>query len=894
MRHRLLPLLLLLVAVPSLHAAEWSVPDAALAEYFALETRKLQETCLAEVQSADDWIAKCQAYRVELFEMLGLDPIPPKTDLNPTITGRVERGDIVVEKLHFQSRPGLYVTANLYRPKEQEGPLPGILYVCGHGSVKKDGVSYGNKASYQHHAAWFAENGYVCLIIDTLQLGEIEGIHHGTYKYGRWWWNNRGYTPAGVEAWNCIRALDYMQSREEIDPEKLGVTGRSGGGAYSWWITALDERITASAPTAGVTDMQNHVVDGCVEGHCDCMFQVNTYRWDYPKLVALAAPRHLLVCNTDNDSIFPLDGVTRCFMKARRVYELLGKRTNIGLVIVPGPHKDTQSLRVPVFTWFNQHLKGMDAPIAKLAEKRFTPEELKVFAELPRDELNTKIDETFVPAAEPPVPESKEAFAEMREGWMNALREKVFRGWPAEPGGLTLEKTGETRFGPFRRVECVFTSQEAVRLPLLVFLPETARPKRVRVVVPDDPAWTEYERMNAAAAAPQPEWPADEIRVLVAARGIGPAGWKADERKRTQIRRRFMLLGQTLDGMRAWDVRRGIQAIRELAETKSLPLVLEANGAMGGIALYASLFEPDIAALHLVDCPTTHREGPIFLNVRRFLDMPQALAMAAERSELILGRTDERTWPYLLETAERLGLPKERIRIEEADFKADTYHSEAAGVTIPYRLLAPKASDAASNSRPLILFLHGAGERGTDNAAQLVHGKAFMRKAAAKGCYVLVPQCPPEMVWAGRHWSEKKASLTAEPSAPMKAVMELIGELEKRHPIDPKRRVILGLSMGGYGTWDAIQRWPEKFIAAAPICGGGDPENVAQLKNLRIWVFHGERDVLVPPVRSRSMVEALKTANGDVKYTEYPGVGHNSWVPAFAEEGLLEWMLGEE
>ena len=142
----------------------------------------------------------------------------------------------MVENLHFQSQPGLYVTGNLYRPKKIEGKLPAILYLCGHGGVKKDGVSYGNKVHYQHHGAWFARHGYVCLTIDSLQLGEIEGIHHGTYQYDMWWWLNRGYTPAGVEAWNCIRALDYLQSRADVDPEKLGVTGRSGGGAYSWWI----------------------------------------------------------------------------------------------------------------------------------------------------------------------------------------------------------------------------------------------------------------------------------------------------------------------------------------------------------------------------------------------------------------------------------------------------------------------------------------------------------------------------------------------------------------------------------------------------------------------------------------------------------------------------------
>src|SRR5262249_27433598 len=150
------------------------------------------------------------------------------TALNPVVTGTVDGGEFVVEKLQFQSRPGLYVTANFYRPKVFDKPLPTILYVCGHSNAKVDGVSYGNKVNYQHHPAWFARHGYCCLILDTLQLGEIEGFHHGTRRFGWWWWVSRGYTPAGVEAWNCIRALDFLESRPEVDKKRIGVTGRSG------------------------------------------------------------------------------------------------------------------------------------------------------------------------------------------------------------------------------------------------------------------------------------------------------------------------------------------------------------------------------------------------------------------------------------------------------------------------------------------------------------------------------------------------------------------------------------------------------------------------------------------------------------------------------------------
>ena len=180
-----------------------------------------------------------------------------------------------------------------------------------------------------------------------------------------------------------------------MDGERLGVTGRSGGGAYSWWIAAIDERIKAAVPVAGITDLTNHVIDGTVEGHCDCMFMLNTYRWDYAQVAALVAPRPLLISNTDKDNIFPLEGVVRVHEKVRNIYRLHKAADKLGLHITEGPHKDTQELHLHAFVWFDRYLKGETRPIDKPAEKFFQPEQLKVFAENPSDQLNTRIHEVF-------------------------------------------------------------------------------------------------------------------------------------------------------------------------------------------------------------------------------------------------------------------------------------------------------------------------------------------------------------------------------------------------------------------------------------------------------------------------------------------------------------------
>jgi dienelactone hydrolase len=670
-------------------AAEPIKPDPArgdrmLAEYFRLETARLSDACLAEVKTLKDWQANRGEYRRQLFDMLGLDPLPERTDLAAVVTGKVEEEEFLVERVHFQSRPQLYVTGNLYLPKTIDKPLPAVLYVCGHSMQKKDGVSYGNKVGYQHHGAWLARHGYVCLTIDSLQLGEIEGIHHGTHRYGMWWWLNRGYTPAGVEAWNCIRALDYLQARPEVDGERLGVTGRSGGGAYSWWVATLDDRIQAAVPVAGVTDLTNHVVDGCVEGHCDCMYINNTYRWDYPLVAALVAPRPLLISNTDRDPIFPLDGVVRTYYQARRIYELAGAADKLAFNIAAGPHKDTQELQVHAFRWLDAHLRGDSRLLEKPAVPFFQPEQLRVFKELPADQINTRIHETFVPAAPPPaVPADQAEWESARKAWIAGLEQKTFRAWPAKPGALNLKPAFTAERHGVRLAAYDFTSQGPFELRLYV-AQRAGLPKADLVVlnVLDETDWSEFLATYRPAFADElkdetlPE--ADEksfeetrrmfanfpwAMAYVAPRGIGPTAWNPDDRKQTQIRRRYMLLGQTLDGMRVWDARRSIQAVREAPLMKDVPLWLQAERQMAGIALYASLFERDVARLDLHDLPANHRHGPILLNVNRVLEMPQAVAMAAERSRVVLYQPEEAGWEYPQAVAKALEWDAKKLQI---------------------------------------------------------------------------------------------------------------------------------------------------------------------------------------------------------------------------------------
>jgi dienelactone hydrolase len=263
--------------------------DEMIQRYLARIAGELESSFLGEVKSQEDWEKVRPRYKEEYFHMLGLWPLPAKSPLEATVTGTLEGDGYVVEMLHYQSRPKLYVTANLYRPTKVEkgARLPAVLYVCGHSGQGRNG----NKTAFQSHGIWFARHGYVCLMLDTLQLGEIAGIHHGTYREGRWWWHSRGYTPAGVECLNGMRGIDYLTSRPDVDPQRIAVTGISGGGAATFWIAAADERAKVAVPVSGMADLASYVSNRVINGHCDCMFLYNTFRWCSPTAIMTASFR---------------------------------------------------------------------------------------------------------------------------------------------------------------------------------------------------------------------------------------------------------------------------------------------------------------------------------------------------------------------------------------------------------------------------------------------------------------------------------------------------------------------------------------------------------------------------------------------------------------------------
>ena len=234
----------------------------------------------------------------------------------------------------------------------------------------------------------------------------------------------------------------------------------------------------------------------------------------------------------------------------------------------------------------------------------------------------------------------------------------------------------------------------------------------------------------------------------------------------------------------------------------------------------------------------------------------------------------------------------------DAAFEAKTYKS-SKNDSLNYRIYTPEGMDAG-RQYPLVLFFHGAGERGDDNYRQLILGVMDILKYSKKSnnpAIILAPQCPNSQSWV----SDIRKSLVAvshtmpeESSLQMKLAVELLKDTMTELPVDKKRVYVTGLSMGGFGTWDILQRMPDIFAAAIPVCGGGDPNLADKIKQVPIWAFHGDKDTVVRPELTSDMIAALKKSGGDPKYTEYKGVGHDSWNRTYANEEVLKWLFLQE
>lgn len=626
----------LVVSAQPLGTADDGAPgDAIIQSWLAERTARIEAGVDADTSAHDP--ARTERLRTEYRFMLGLDPLPPRGPTMPTVTGHVEGDGFVVDMLHYESLPGLTVTANLWRPADPEPGTrhPAILYVCGHSGRGRNG----NKTAFQDQGMWFARHGYVCLVVDTLQLGEIAATHHGTYQEGRWWWQSLGYTPAGVECWNGIRGIDLLCERGDVDPLRIGVTGISGGGAATLWIAAADERVRVAVPVSGMADLTAYVPDRCINGHCDCMFLVNTFEWPWARIAALVAPRPMLLINSDTDPIFPMDAFERVAATLERVYALHGAGDSLDALVSRGGHAYRADIRAGAYRFLNTHLKDDPRPVTDseidlvsddgaASIHPIEPERLRVFptdAAIPSDRINTTIDERFVPRGRPEPPRPGD-FGPWRSGLLDGLRRVTFRDMHAVPTSPVVERPAT---GPWR-----IESEPGLFVDLFPPSAEVlATAKRHRLIVrgDDTPSTTAADTDTAL-------WRLDP-------RGVGAGRWTR-RNPPNHVERSMALLGDTVAAGRVRDTLAAVHAIRAADTDGSAPrpIDLTGSGGAGLVAAYAAIFSPLVDSVELDEAPPTHMapDAPAFLNILRVADVPTLLGLLAPRRLLIRTSTPER------------------------------------------------------------------------------------------------------------------------------------------------------------------------------------------------------------------------------------------------------------
>lgn len=640
-----LVLLISLMSATRLHAQGLSISTTV-----SQEAREITGASMAQPLSPETWKSTLVERREKWLEMLGLSPLPQRTPLNATVTGVLERGDYVVEKIHFQSLPGAHVAGNLYRPAKITGKLPAVLYLCGHSKGKVN-------APYQANPRWFGQHGYVALVLDPVQLGECQGMHHGTYREGRWDWPSRGYTPAGTEVWNAMRALDYLQGRDDVDGDKMGVTGLSGGGAMSWFLGAADERVKVVVPVCQSGSIERMAVDRATDGHCDCAFWVNYHRWCWSDIGALIAPRAFLIASGSEDVLWRPAGYRDVAHRIRHQYTALGEPAKFELTEDLAPHGYTPKLRQAIFTFFNTHLKGDPTPVQDDVTDFVEPEEnLLVFGgKLPKDDTMMQMDARLVKAADVSMPDSETQWQSHQKDAIARLRQTTFRNIPVDPTPRLRDKLadGGTKDGTFYGTR-VFDTTDGLTLAVKTqHAPQNTGPVVMFAVQPD--ARSTFTGGGASRPGLAPEFASAAVEVRnTGATSVGPGYlWT--------LRRMYPLLGHTLPERQVYDLLAGTALMRQETATRST--VLFGRGETAALAIYATILDPKISELILEAPPETHAkpETAEFLGILRVGDLPQNLALLYPRPITFIGKMPQ-AYEWTKQAYEKLGAG-DRIRV---------------------------------------------------------------------------------------------------------------------------------------------------------------------------------------------------------------------------------------
>ncbi len=621
---------------------QWSVygddlPDRANALHFNIEACCKPLRDRADPDTLEQWEAQREPLRRELARSLGLDPLPPRTPLNALVTGRTERELYTIENVVFESRPRFYVTANLYLPKDVPLPAPAIIVVPGH--AMKEGKNY---PLYQMAMIGLARHGFVVLAYDPIGQGErrLPGFgHHLGYSLLL-----VGQTNEGIITWDTMRAIDYLCTRPEVDPERIGLTGNSGGGLNSLYAPAIDERIKVAASFCFVCSFEQWIRYG--GNHCICNHLPGIVRhMEQFEVVGLIAPRPFLMGNGAQDPIFPIAGTRDTLRRAKSIYQLYGVPDRVSLVEADLGHGWSQPLREACYGWMLKWLQGQGTgePVPEEAYEveGWDSPDLTCYkdGEIPEDR------ETLVTLARRMGREFVEQYGQppaTRQQWQQRAKRLRADIWEVFGGKPRASKPRARDMGSFeydgRPVQRIaLTTEPHMAVPALLMWPDSkARPCPGVIFVDEGGKLGARDSQLVCALLEQ-----GTAVLALDPRGLGEGQGAGRTGDYNHLASKTVVLGRPLLAQQVWDV---MQAARYLGTVEGIDperVSCYGCGAAGLIALFAAALSDEIGGAVTQGTITTYLDAiedsqpqPRWIFAPSLLaaaDIPQVAALIAPR-----------------------------------------------------------------------------------------------------------------------------------------------------------------------------------------------------------------------------------------------------------------------
>ncbi len=540
--------------------------------------------------------------RDEVLKAIG--GLPERTPLRPQVVGTILRPDYRVDKVIFQSQPNHYVTALLYVPDggQFKPPYPGILIACGHAFEGKGG------GAHQAMGALLALNGMAALVFDPIEQGERQQYTYPGHLAERDWTTTRhtmvgmgslllGRNTARFEIWDGMRAIDYLQSRPEVDPERIGCAGNSGGGTQTGYLMALDDRIRCAAPSCWLTTMSRLLADPGAQDSEQNIFGQLQFGVDDTHWPLMRAPSPVLVCAAAKDSYFAIDGTWETFRYAKRLYTDLGVSERVEILESSSPHGYHLTHREATARWMARWLLGQDRLIT---EPKITFLSEKEYRCVPDGRVMS-------------LPEARSVY-DLNEDYENGLAKRRASSWASgDPAALLagvrrlagirklaelpkprVEVCGTVNRSRYRIEQLAIVPEEGIVLPALLFLPAHPKPDHVVLYLHDG-----GKAADAGAAGPiEQRVQAGETVLAVDLRGMGQtraSDTDAYYSHSWQDVYTAYLLGRSYVGMRTEDLLVCARyAVEHVANRRDRSVSLVAVGNVGIPALHAAALEPQL------------------------------------------------------------------------------------------------------------------------------------------------------------------------------------------------------------------------------------------------------------------------------------------------------------